>query len=108
MNTYTPLQIKNANRARRLLKSRLVSYNKPQIQDDRRVKQPNTPYILFATERYNSGDFKNMATGEVGKLQGQEWKALSESTKAVRILPRFMIQHLLPPWSFSFLWEKES
>ncbi|KAL1624003.1 hypothetical protein SLS56_007985 [Neofusicoccum ribis] len=81
LKTHTPMEIKQANNARRLLKTRLPSYSKHQIQDPRVVRQPAPAYIQFYTERYASGDFKNMSPPEAAKLVGQEWSALSPSGK---------------------------
>lgn len=77
-----------ANRARHALKRKLnlkkgsTKWN--QIQDERAVKRPLTPYIQFSVDRHASGDFRNIGIGERAKLIGQEWKALSESEKKVR------------------------
>lgn len=62
----------------------MPSYRKGQIQDDRLVKQPLTPFIYFFKERYSTGDFKNMPINEAAKLVSQEWKALGSSDKQVR------------------------
>lgn len=84
VESYTPMQIREANNARRQLKAKLVNYNKGQIQDDRAVATPASAYIIFFKERYATGEFKNMSTTEAAKLVGAEWKALSASSKEVR------------------------
>lgn len=81
VESYTPMQIREANNARRQLKAKLVNYNKGQIQDDRAVATPASAYIIFFKERYATGEFKNMSTTEAAKLVGAEWKALSASSK---------------------------
>ncbi|KAK7707252.1 hypothetical protein SLS57_009421 [Botryosphaeria dothidea] len=81
LRSFTPLEIKQANNARRLLRTKVPSYRKGQIQDDRLVKQPLTPFIYFFKERYSTGDFKNMPINEAAKLVSQEWKALGSSDK---------------------------
>jgi len=47
------------------------------LKDERAPKKPRTPYLVFSTERWASGDFKNLKVAEAGKLIGAEWKALS-------------------------------
>ncbi|KAL1622779.1 hypothetical protein SLS54_004799 [Diplodia seriata] len=81
VESYTPLEIRLANNARRQLKSKLVSYPKSQIRDDRALPQPHSAYILFTKERHASGDFKGIRTIEAGKLIGKEWTALSATDK---------------------------
>jgi hypothetical protein len=49
------------------------------------VKKAVTPYLQFSVERRASGDFKDIKLGDSSKLIGEEWKALSESEKQVRI-----------------------
>lgn len=55
------------------------------IQDERLVKRPVTAYIQFSINRNASGDFRNISLGERAKLIGQEWRALNESEKKVRL-----------------------
>lgn len=55
----------------------------PLLEDDRLVKRPVTPYILFSKERYASGDFEKMGISEPAKLIAREWKALDASAKKV-------------------------
>ena len=43
-------------------------------------------YILFAKNRQESGDFKNIPVVERGRLIGKEWRALSSDEKQVRLL----------------------
>ncbi|EKG19345.1 High mobility group HMG1/HMG2 [Macrophomina phaseolina MS6] len=81
IHSYTPLEIKKANNARRLLKDKIPGYNKAPIQDDRAVARPTSAFVRFYQDRINSGDYKNIAIAEAGKLAGQEWKALSASEK---------------------------
>ncbi|KAE9986606.1 hypothetical protein EG328_005215 [Venturia inaequalis] len=85
INSHTPEQIRVANLARTSLK-RKVAAGAPgirkgmkglsKIKDERQPKRPASAYIIFATERRASGDFKNISLPETAKLITQEWKAL--------------------------------
>lgn len=98
---HTPEQIRTANAAR--YKLRLLENKKPgriskfrAIEDDRQVPLPiASPYTLYSMERYESGDYKNIAFKDVGKLIGQEWKSLGESEKQVS-LDRQVLQQQSP------------
>lgn len=93
VESHSPEQIKQANRARNQLNKKFPP--KPadgkhqrhakfsQIQDERQPKQPMGSYILFAKNRQESGDFKNIAIPERAKLIGQEWRALTLAEKQV-------------------------
>ncbi|KAH7042211.1 hypothetical protein B0J12DRAFT_579475, partial [Macrophomina phaseolina] len=81
VKSYSPAEIKAANNARWLLRTKMPGYNKPQIQDERLVKQPATSYILFYKDRYASGAYDDVSFNELGKLASQEWKALNHSEK---------------------------
>ena len=87
MQSHSPLDIKKANNARRLLtrKSKAAGKKKTYkpIHDDRLVRQPLTSYTYFTLERNSSGDLNGMTVAERGKLVGQEWKALSAAQKQV-------------------------
>jgi hypothetical protein len=89
LNKYTPDQIRLANNARTTLRRKLSAGTKLRsrkysaIKDDRLVKGPQSAYILFVSERYGSGDFKNIKTGDATKLISQEWKELTGSEKKV-------------------------
>ncbi|KAJ5777448.1 hypothetical protein N7520_000694 [Penicillium odoratum] len=80
LKSYTPLQIKKANVARRALAKLTGKPYKP-IQDDRQVKRPLIPFVRFANERKASGDLKSMAPTESFKRIGEEWKSLTEAEK---------------------------
>ncbi|GAD96617.1 HMG box protein, putative [Paecilomyces variotii No. 5] len=84
LKSHTPLQIKEANAARRRLNQLLgdtKSRKYRQISDDRLVKRAVSPYALFLKERYESGDFRHMSVQEAGTRAGEEWKGLTESEK---------------------------
>lgn len=90
MESHTTEQIETANKARvhlrRLAKGKPSEVKKwPKIVDERHVKQPIRPYPQFVSNRYASGDFKNMEFKNSVKLIAQEWKALTpEEKKASR------------------------
>lgn len=89
VESHTPAEIRRANNARRLLKTKLASFPKGQIHDDRAVSQPKSSYILFFQERHASGDLKHLSTIEAAKVAGKEWTALSASDKKVRFIVYF-------------------
>ncbi|KAL2400055.1 hypothetical protein ABEF93_004886 [Exophiala dermatitidis] len=82
---FTPLQIKQANNARRQLAKKAKEAGKKtkfqRLKDDRTVKAPRNAYSFFFTERHRSGDLKGLSVGESGKLIGREWKNLSPAEK---------------------------
>lgn len=80
VKSHTPLQIKEANSARKAL-SRDGKKKLPQIKDDRQVKRPTVAFLQFTKERGSRGDFKSMA--EIQAEAGKEWKQMSESEKEV-------------------------
>lgn len=48
-------------------------------------KRNLSAYLLFSAARQDSGDFKHISVPERAKLIGQEWKALSEDEREVRL-----------------------
>jgi hypothetical protein len=87
VQSYTPLQIKEANNARRQLARKAKAAGKKtkysSIKDDRHVKAPRNAYSFFFGERHASGDLRGMSVAESGKLLGREWKSLSASEQKV-------------------------
>ncbi|KAL8914661.1 MAG: hypothetical protein Q9172_007045 [Xanthocarpia lactea] len=79
--THSPAEINDANRARKALKSRLMSSSFPKLHDERLVTGRRTPYINFMVQRHRSGDFAGVSIPEAAKLISAEWRALSESDK---------------------------
>ncbi|KAL4779522.1 hypothetical protein BJX76DRAFT_340525 [Aspergillus varians] len=77
VQSHTPLQILEANKARR----RLAKINNKKvmlIRDDRLVKRPVSPWILFFQERRD----KNTATvSDMTQNVSAEWKSLPEAEK---------------------------
>ena len=89
VESHTVDQIRIANNARTLLRRKFAMKNSQkygQIPDERHVKRPVSAYFQFSMNRQSSGDFRNIAVGERAKLIAQEWKALNELEKKVRIL----------------------
>ncbi|KAJ5160432.1 uncharacterized protein N7482_007436 [Penicillium canariense] len=80
LKQYTPLQIKEANTARKALR-RLGQTKFRTIQDDRLVKRPMTTFFYFLSERHGSGDFKHMAVKDVALRTADEWKSMTDSEK---------------------------
>ena len=84
VQSFTPLQIKEANNARDQLKreakknssKRQFRHKFSHIKDDRLVKQPANTYAMFVQDRYASGDMNGMKIGEIGKLVGREFKEI--------------------------------
>ena len=82
LTSHTPLQIKEANLARRRL-SKKTGKNLRQIEDSRLVKRPRTSYLIFLTERTSQGDFKHMAVKDIAVRVAEEWRGLTSSEKEV-------------------------
>ncbi|KAL2004219.1 hypothetical protein VTN02DRAFT_5362 [Thermoascus thermophilus] len=81
---HTPLQIKQANEARKKL-GKLLPKSKlkyPPIHDERQVTRPRFAYIQFVKERFGSGDFKHMSMKDAATRASQEWNGLTPSEKA--------------------------
>jgi hypothetical protein len=88
VKSYTPLQIREANMARKKL-SKLTESSKrpvkmPPIRDDRLVKGTQTSYNIYTRERYNSGDLKHMPITDATHRIAEEWKGLTDQEKEVR------------------------
>ncbi|EZF31296.1 hypothetical protein H109_00210 [Trichophyton interdigitale MR816] len=83
IESHTPLEIKNANAARRKLrrilpkKSRLYS----PIKDDRQVKGPRNAYLLYSLDKHNSGELSYLSAKERVAETARSWKNASESEK---------------------------
>lgn len=81
VTSHTALEIKNANHARLRLK-KLLNHGKklPPIQDDRLVRGPRTPYIIYSNE---VRDKTNSSITEESLTIGNAWRNLSDSEKKV-------------------------
>lgn len=82
LKRHTPLQIKEANHARRRL-AQLGKASLPQLHDSRLVKRPRTAYLLYFTERFEHGDFKHMVAKDMIIRVAEEWKGLTDAEKVV-------------------------
>merc|ERR1712230_113853 len=85
VQSHTPLEVKQANIARRQLRRKAQAAGKKTrftpIHDDRTVKSRRNAYSFFFAERRSSGDLRGMTVAESGKLLGREWKNMSASEK---------------------------
>ena len=96
VQSHSPVEIKKANNARRLLTKKAKAAGKKKIyrtiQDDRTVHHPLSSYTYFFKARNDSGDLNGMSVGERAKLVSQEWKTLAATEKKVcsrRLLAHF-------------------
>jgi hypothetical protein len=96
VQSFTPLQIREANHARDLLKQEAKKSgskkNYTHIKDDRQVKLPVNNYASFLQDRFNSGDMKGMTISEAGKLVAREWKELNPAEKRVSYIQQSLHQ----------------
>lgn len=88
VKSFTPLQIKTANHARKRLAAITTEHRKhalkyPQIKDERLVKQPTNSFILFTIDRNKSGEFDNLSFKEKSDHLNHEWANLPEEEKEV-------------------------
>ena len=85
VKSFTPLQIKEANEARKKLRRKLKTKKRqfPIIRDERQVKRPKSAFMMFLEELNGSGDFAHLKVAERGAEAGQRWKRLTESEKEV-------------------------
>ncbi|RHZ60238.1 uncharacterized protein CDV56_108797 [Aspergillus thermomutatus] len=77
---HTPLQIRDANAARRRL-SKIKNKSLPLLRDDRQVKRPRTAYLLYMLDRTAEGDFKYMKAKDIAVRVTEEWKGLTTTEK---------------------------
>ncbi|KAJ5946601.1 hypothetical protein N7454_003440 [Penicillium verhagenii] len=80
VKSYTPLQIKEANLARRTL-TKLTGKSFRSIEDDRLVKRPRSAFLWYINERKASGDLKYMDPQDLARRAAEEWNAMTESDK---------------------------
>ncbi|KAJ5243171.1 uncharacterized protein N7469_001498 [Penicillium citrinum] len=81
VKSYTPLQIKEANNARRAL-GRLTGKRVNVIKDDRQVKRPSSAFIQFVKDRPSHIETRNRPVSEIQVETANAWKQLSDSEKA--------------------------
>lgn len=78
VQSHTPLQILEANKARRRLGRIKDSKKVTLIKDDRLVKKPLSPFIIFYQEQR---DTSRSDVANLTQAAAHEWKNLSESAK---------------------------
>lgn len=79
IESHTPLEIYNANLARRHLTR--LGVRSSQLKDDRQVTSSRSAYIYFYQSRYKSGDFRGMKSDVAAGLIGREWKGQTDEQK---------------------------
>ena len=84
IESYTPIDIHEANLARRQLTR--MGVKTPVLKDERQVLSNRSAYIYFFQNRRKSGDYNNMNAPVAAGLAGREWKGLTEEQKKVRRL----------------------
>ncbi|GIJ84019.1 hypothetical protein Asppvi_002852 [Aspergillus pseudoviridinutans] len=77
---HTPLQIREANAARRRL-NKIKNTSLRLLRDDRQVKRPRTAYLLYMLDRTAEGDFKYMKAKDIAVRVTEEWKGLTSTEK---------------------------
>lgn len=87
ISSHSPNEIRLANLARAQLRRQYPTQKGKwaELSDERRPKRPTTAYLNFGIDRQSSGDFANIKVTERSKLISQEWKALSQNEKDVRV-----------------------
>ncbi|EAW07831.1 HMG-box domain-containing protein [Aspergillus clavatus NRRL 1] len=80
IKSFTPLQIKEANAARRRL-AKLKNTRAYLLRDDRLVKRPLPAYMRYMMERTQEGDFKYMKVADIAARVAEEWKGLTGAEK---------------------------
>ncbi|EFR03664.1 HMG box protein [Nannizzia gypsea CBS 118893] len=83
IESHTPLEIRNANAARRKLRRILPKKSRTYgaIKDDRQVKAPRNAYLLYSLDKHNSGEFNHLPAKERIAETARSWKNASESEK---------------------------
>ncbi|EAS27695.3 uncharacterized protein CIMG_10300 [Coccidioides immitis RS] len=80
VKNHTPLQIKEANNARRKLRNLLDKPRSfPDIRDPRQVKRPLSAYIIFAKEQLNSAELANLTVTEKMMRIGKSWRDMTKA-----------------------------
>ncbi|KAF3481493.1 HMG box protein [Arthroderma uncinatum] len=85
IESHSPLEIKNANGARRKLRRILSLSSRSRIcspiHDDRRVKRPRTAFMIYSLEKQRSGEYDH--TGAIERIIeiAQTWKNEPASEK---------------------------
>ncbi|CAG7950849.1 unnamed protein product [Penicillium salamii] len=84
IETYTPHQIRDANRARRYL-NRVIKQNLKLLKDHREPQYPITPYLRFLVEQHHSGEFDSIKDIKERTAHiAEAWKTAPEWKKQAR------------------------
>ncbi|KAL2134765.1 hypothetical protein VTI74DRAFT_10921 [Chaetomium olivicolor] len=81
IDSYTPLQIRQANQARLLLKRKYNVNSKHQLPDDRFPAKACNPYIMFVKSRTHAPDLEGVHYQTKLSMIAKEWKALSDAER---------------------------
>jgi len=65
-------------------KTKVIAHTTRLLTDERKVKQPDTPWIAFTRERWASGDYKDVRPADAARSLSKEWQAMNASDKKVR------------------------
>ncbi|KAJ4418493.1 hypothetical protein N0V85_001402 [Neurospora sp. IMI 360204] len=79
--TKTPMEIEDANHARRVLKRLGVTPIVHLIPDDRGPKRQRTAFLFFCMSRQKDGVFGGKPASEVSKALAKEWKSMDDAAK---------------------------
>lgn len=90
IKSHTPLEIREANTARRAL-FRLDKGRRAALVDDRLVRKPLSSYVLFVESRLKTGE--HGAGVEPFRIYSREWSQLPPSKKEVRPLEDTPVQN---------------
>lgn len=91
VHSYSPLRIKQANAARKLLPKYMAKHEKSPIiklspiHDDRQVKRPVSAFLWFFKERVATGEYRGLPVTEISERVKAEWLNTSDSEKQVCI-----------------------
>ncbi|KAK2742564.1 hypothetical protein FQN57_005190 [Myotisia sp. PD_48] len=81
IQSHTPLEIKEANAARRRLRKLLNTRKYPLLVDKRQVKKPLSAYLIFLTSKIATEDLKHFPIKERFGQVAHLWKHMAESEK---------------------------
>ncbi|RAH60934.1 HMG box protein [Aspergillus piperis CBS 112811] len=86
LDSHSPLEIKQANDARRRL-AQIQNKKFFPLHDPRLVKRSKIAYLFYAEERHQAGDLKHMPIPERGVRIAEEWRGMTaaEKQKYVRL-----------------------
>lgn len=82
LDSHSPLEIKQANDARRRL-AQIQNKKFFPLHDPRLVKRSKIAYLFYAEERHQAGDLKYMPIPERGVRIAEEWRGMTAAEKQV-------------------------